>query len=416
MQNLMPVVETNELRDLSDVFRDMAERADSRETALRESEERLRSFVHQCFDGVIIINDRGIILEWNEGEENITGIFRSEAIGHPLWEVQYRLAPDERKGPNFLASAREKIFNGLKEGLELKRVLEDEIQRSDGSRRVIQSVVFTLAKDKEILAGGVSRDITEQKRTEETLRQQTLELQQFTNTLMSRIKERTSKLIEAQKIIAESGKRVQDLSIRLMEAQEDERKRIAGEIHDSLAAALGALRFRIDQIAEEMKRGHATPESLQDLASRVMEINNEVRRIMADLRPSVLDDLGLIAALNWFCREYQKSYSHLSVANQIGVSEREVPDSLKTPIFRICQEAMNNIAKHSQASCVNFSLQKTEPGIELTIQDDGQGFCLDTAKGGLGLSTMRERAQLSGGSFELESVIGKGTIIRVSWP
>jgi signal transduction histidine kinase len=95
------------------------------------------------------------------------------------------------------------------------------------------------------------------------------------------------------------------------------------------------MRFRIEKVAEEMKQGPYRPESFRDLATKVMEINNEVRRIMADLRVSILDDLGIIAAMNWFCREYQKTYSHISVENQIGVSEPEMPDSLKTPIFRV---------------------------------------------------------------------------------
>ena len=101
--------------------------------------------------------------------------------------------------------------------------------------------------------------------------------------------------------------------------------------------------------------------------------------------------------------------------SQIGVSEEDVPDSLKTPIFRICQEAMNNIAKHSLASHVNLSLQKEGERIVLTVQDHGQGFDLQRAKKGLGLSTMVERAELSGGRFELETARGKGTTIRASW-
>lgn len=100
---------------------------------------------------------------------------------------------------------------------------------------------------------------------------------------------------------------------------------------------------------------------------------------------------------------------------QVEVSEQEVPDSLKTPIFRISQEAMNNIAKYSQASLVNLSLRKEDNKILLTIQDNGQGFDTSTVRRGLGLSTMKERAQLSGGSFDLESAMGKGTTIRVSW-
>jgi signal transduction histidine kinase len=92
-----------------------------------------------------------------------------------------------------------------------------------------------------------------------------------------------------------------------------------------------------------------------------------------------------------------------------------VPDSLKTPIFRISQEAMNNIAKYSKASLVNLSLRKEDNKVLLTIQDNGHGFDPNTVRKGLGLSTMRERAQLSGGSFGLESAIGKGTIIRATW-
>jgi len=134
-------------------------------------------------------------------------------------------------------------------------------------------------------------------------------------------------------------------------------------------------------------------------------------------RRSILDDLGIIPAMNWWlCREYQKTYSHITVEEQIGVSEQEVPDALKTPIFRISQEAMNNISKYSKASHLNLSLRKEDAKILLTIQDNGQGFDPSTVRKGMGLSTMRERAQLSGGTFHLESATGKGTIIRVSWP
>ncbi len=175
------------------------------------------------------------------------------------------------------------------------------------------------------------------------------------------------------------------------------------------------MRLRIDKLAEEMKQGHADPETLQDLSSQVIEINNEVRRIMADLRPSILDDLGIIAAMNWFCREYQKTYSQISVENQIGISEQEVPDVLKTPIFRICQEAMNNVAKHGQASHVTLSLRKEDEKILLTVRDNGKGFDPEIARKGMGLSTMRERAQLSGGTFHMETATGKGTTIRATW-
>jgi signal transduction histidine kinase len=137
---------------------------------------------------------------------------------------------------------------------------------------------------------------------------------------------------------------------------------------------------------------------------------------MADLRPSILDDLGIIAAMNWFCREYQKTYSHICVEKEIDVSENDLSDSLKTAIFRVSQEAMNNIAKHGKATVVTLTLQKENGGIELAIRDNGQGFDPNTVVKGLGLSTMRERTELSGGTCSIESIKGAGTTIRCTWP
>jgi len=260
-----------------------------------------------------------------------------------------------------------------------------------------------------------------EKRTGE-LRQRTLELQQLTGTLEKRVQERTSELSEAVESLRAENircKRLEDqvrfFASQCLTAQETERKRVAGELHDSIAASLAAIKFRIEKTADDMNQDRASAQSLQDLGTAIAEINDEVRRIMADLRPSVLDDLGIIPAMEWFCREYQKTYSHISVENQIGISEDEVPDSLRTPIFRICQEAMNNIAKYSKASLVNLFLRKEDNKLLLTIRDNGKGFDLNTVRKGLGLSTMRERAELSGGAFDLESAIGKGTMIRVSW-
>jgi signal transduction histidine kinase len=221
---------------------------------------------------------------------------------------------------------------------------------------------------------------------------------------------------QADEELKDSQKRLRYLSSELMAAQEKERKRIAGELHDSVAASLGAIIFQIEKILGQVERDESTQAGLRDLISMVQQVNQETRRIMSALRPSVLDDLGIIPAINWFCREYEKTYSHIRVEKQIDVSENDLSDSLKTAIFRVSQEAMNNIAKHSKASHVILYLQKRQSGIELTIQDNGRGFHPDTTRRGLGLSTMRERAEFSGGSFDVESTVGKGTVVRVSWP
>ena len=221
---------------------------------------------------------------------------------------------------------------------------------------------------------------------------------------------------QAEEALKKAHDEIRFFASQCLTAQETERKRVASELHDSIAASLTAMILRIDRIAEDIRRGHGSPESLQDLASMVTDTNDEVRRIMVDLRPSVLDDLGIIAAVKWFSREYQKTYAHISVENQIGISEDEVPASLKTSIFRISQEAMNNIAKHSKATHVNLSLRREDNKILLTIRDNGQGFDLETVKRGLGLSTMVERAKLSRGTCTIESIKGVGTTIRCLWP
>ncbi len=220
----------------------------------------------------------------------------------------------------------------------------------------------------------------------------------------------------ADEQLKESQKKLRHLSSELMTAQETERKRIAGELHDSVVASLGAITFRIEKIIGRIEQDEHTQVALRDLISMVQQVSQETRKIMHDLRPSILDDLGIVPAITWFCREYEKTYSHICIEKQIDLSEHDLTDALKTAIFRVSQEALNNIAKHSKASRVSLYLQKRMSGIELTIQDNGQGFDLDTVRRGLGLSTMRERVEHSGGSFHVESAVGKGTVVRVSWP
>ncbi len=221
----------------------------------------------------------------------------------------------------------------------------------------------------------------------------------------------------ADEELRESQKKLRYLSGELLAAQEKERKRIAGELHDSVAASLGAITFSIEKILGQMiGQDERVRTGLRELISRVQQVNEETRRIMADLRPSLLDDLGIVPAISWFCREYEKTYSPIRVEKQINLSENDLADLLKTAIFRISQEAMNNIVKHSGASLVSLCLQKGNRGIELTIRDNGQGFDLNTVRRGLGLSTMRERTELSGGVCTIESVKGVGTTIRCSWP
>ena len=214
----------------------------------------------------------------------------------------------------------------------------------------------------------------------------------------------------------QTEKQLRDLSSRLLTAHEDERRQIADDIHDSIGSHLGAINFKLQSFFDQI------PELSEGIFSAIKETMNEARRIQLDLHPSILDDLGVVATLSWFCRKFQKTYSHIRIEQDVEIGESEVPKSLKTVIYRIMQEALNNIAKHSKAGRVCLSLKKIDNTIQLTIQDDGRGFDLteavvleDTRKG-LGLTSMTNRAQLSGGCCKIESNFGKGTVVRASWP
>jgi signal transduction histidine kinase len=219
-----------------------------------------------------------------------------------------------------------------------------------------------------------------------------------------------------------SERELRFLSSQLLNAQEEERKKIAWELHDTIAQNLVSIQLalgqKLDQIGEAKAPAGISLESILDM---VQDSISEVRRIMAALRPSILDDLGIRTTIDWHCREFQKIYRQIQVHKQILVQEEDIPEALKIVIFRILQEALQNVAKHSHASVVDITLQKAGTTLELTIADNGRGFdehaIRTTAERswGMGLSSMRERAELSGGTFVVESALGSGTRVRASW-
>jgi len=157
---------------------------------------------------------------------------------------------------------------------------------------------------------------------------------------------------------------------------------------------------------------------LKGLVSMAQMVIEESRRIMTDLRPSLLDDLGIVSTIGWFCREFQKTYSNIHIDQMADLQEHEIPESLKIVIFRVIQEAFHNVAKYSKAELVALCLAKKGCDIELTIKDNGVGFEVNSTLSknkGLGLNSMKERTELSGGSFTIESIKGVGTVVKALW-
>jgi signal transduction histidine kinase len=157
---------------------------------------------------------------------------------------------------------------------------------------------------------------------------------------------------------------------------------------------------------------------MKSVIGKLHDAIDEVRSISMGLRPSMLDDLGLVVTIGWFCRESQSLYPTIRIKKRVGIEESEIPDALKIVIFRVLQEALNNIGKHAGASTVSVELERTGGTLMLRIEDDGRGISPEVFRvsKGLGLSSMKERAKLSSGRFTVDTRYGTGTVVKVVWP
>lgn len=208
----------------------------------------------------------------------------------------------------------------------------------------------------------------------------------------------------------------------VVRAQEEERKRISRELHDGISQTLIALLRQLDNfVHQSADLSKADAQVLQTFDEQMRQALKEVRHFGRDLRPSILDDLGLIPALEWLCGQLQDEH-RIAARLQVVGCERKLPPETELILFRIIQEATRNIAKHSQATQAEIRFEFDPDRIKVAVKDNGIGFkpqktLADLPSGGkLGLAGMQERVHLLGGSIRLESEPGKGTAVFVEVP
>jgi signal transduction histidine kinase len=216
--------------------------------------------------------------------------------------------------------------------------------------------------------------------------------------------------------VVEARRQLEDLSARLVHAQENERRVLARELHDEVGQALSAVLVELRNLSaesaiqtDEQSAGHV--ETVKSLVENSVGV---VRNMALLLRPSMLDDLGLVPALQWQAREVSKRTS-MDVSVAAELASDDLPDEYKTCIYRVVQEALHNCSRHAGATKVRVRVQQ-EPGrLSLSIQDDGQGFDVKQTKG-LGLLGIEERVARLGGKCEIHSGVGNGTIVAIELP
>jgi two-component system sensor histidine kinase UhpB len=213
--------------------------------------------------------------------------------------------------------------------------------------------------------------------------------------------------------------RVSELSSQIISAQEEERKRIARELHDETAQSLTSLlvRLRIAERAVTFEEARAGIAHAREVTARALD---EVRNLALDLRPSALDDLGLVPALNWYTDHYQRERD-VSVELSADVDfEPRLPPEVEVVAYRVVQEALTNIGKHSRANYVSVTLTREPDALSVAVSDDGVGFDASAGAvqrdGGLGLFGMRERLALVGGTLHIDSRPGCGVRLRARIP
>jgi two-component system CheB/CheR fusion protein len=384
------------------MFQDItARRQAERDVSL--SEERLRLLINSVTDyAIFTMTPEGRIHSWNTGAQRMFGYSAEEAVGRPF-DMLFR---EEDRAAGIPAA---ELDRARRDG---RAVDERYHMRSDRTLFYASGVTASLGDESGLGFAKIARDLTSQQQSAEALRLAHAELDQ-------RVADRTKELQTAVAEQQAAQVRVVNLLRKVVTAQEDERGRIARNLHDQLGQRLTALRLSLERVQEHLATNGNRNEELERALSLTHMIDADVGFLSWELRPAVLDHLGLGVALPRYAREWSDHYGIEVAYKGDSFQTGGLTHEAEVAFYRIAQEALTNVAKHAHASRVDVMLETRDHSVVLVIEDDGVGF--DATEGavgdrGVGLLGMRERAGLIGAEFLLESKTGDGTSIYVRYP
>ncbi|WP_084300581.1 PAS domain-containing sensor histidine kinase [Chitinimonas koreensis] len=347
--------------------------------ALRDVEARIGGIVESAMDAIITIDQSQRVVLFNAAAEAMFGCPRDSAIGAPLdWFL-----PDR-----YRAVHREHIRQFGATGVSSRRMGAARIitgLRRNGEEFPIDASISQVEEHGARFYTVILRDVTERVRTEEALRH--------------------------------SKEEVQAMAAAAHTMREQEQSRIARELHDELGQALTALKMDVGWLRERLPAEAAVQGKLAGMEALLDDTVKATRRLATELRPLILDDLGVVAGIEWLADNFSER-TGIPCVFRVGNPALAWRDPMATAIFRIVQEALTNVARHAEASRAEIDLDQAAGEVRIRVLDDGRGFVPDAARrpGSLGLLGLRERAFLLGGEATIDSRPGGGTRVEVRLP
>jgi len=371
------------------------------EQRVRDSEESLRLFGENVRDYALVpVDPDGLISGWNPGAERIFGYEEKELLGKPVWVL---FGSDEAARRYSYGDLERALAEGRAEG-------ERWMFRKDGTR-LWSRWVTTPMRDAEGQLRGYAKVLHDETDRKLAAEQREVHREREREVLHHRIQS-TGEALDRTK------EELRALAGSLLDAQEQERRRIARDLHDDLSQRLAVLLFGLGRLRTALPEG-IVPD-LGRLEQQVESLAHDVRRLSHQLHPAILDDLGLAVALGRLVEEFSESR-----ATTVKITERGLPDELpaagSAALYRIAQEGLRNISKHAGADPVTVELTVEGGELRLTIADAGPGFDMAAVRGrgglgGLGIISMQERMRLVGGVLQIDSLPGRGTTLVARVP
>jgi PAS domain S-box-containing protein len=370
--------------------------------ALQDSEERYRALYEENPSMYFTVDPEGIVRSVNPFGARQLGYEVAELEGQPVLNVFH---PEDRD------KVREQLEACLRQP---RKVLDWEFRkiRKDGAVMWVREMARAVRNAQgNAVVLIVCEDITGRRRVEEELKQAHDEMEQ-------RVRERTAALRDSEAALRRSQDELRALAGRLLTAQEDERRRLAREMHDDLTQRLAALAMRCGKIAAgSTAKSSTVQEEMSAVCRELQDLSSDAQAFSRRLHPAILEDLGLVDALQASVDAFTAATGIPATLRTRGVPE-DLPKELALPLYRIAQEALRNVEKHASAPSATISLLALEGELTLSIEDTGGGFDRAAVRGGggLGLASMEERARLIGAEFIVDARPGDGTVIEVRVP